>query len=152
MLGFVLRFLRSPFDPAVNVGLFARLVEPVLPPPGGEEADFDDVEAVLDGIAGWRREFPDLRFPSDEEVRGAWPQLGPRARLLVATHDVNHGIRRCAQDAAGEYELAARLFRDPDYRTDRLYGALALATLPLGALHDPRSVLGALRGLLTAAR
>ena len=147
-----LRFLANPFDPAVNVQLFSRLVEPLLPPPGDEEADFDDVEAVLEGIAGWREEFPGLRFPTDQEVREAWPRLGPRARMFVATHDANHGIRRCAQDAAGEYELAAMMLRSPDYRADRLYGALALATLPLGAIHAPSAVLGALRGLLKEVR
>ena len=144
----LLDFLVAPFDPARNIALFARLVEPLLPP-----APRYDVElpAALEALAGWREEAPPLRFPSDAEVREAWPSLGPRARHLAVTHDADHLIRRCAQDAAGEYELGALLALQPDCGLDRLYGALVLATLPLGVLHaGPAPLLGALRGLARA--
>ena len=137
-------FLLDPFDPVRNVELFSRL-EWLLPKIPLEHQG--SLEAALSGFASWRDQYPHLEFPTDAQVIEVWPRLGPVSRLLVQMHDADHGIRRCAQDVAGEYELATLLLFDPDWVHDRVYGALALSTLPLGSLMSADGFSAPLRGL-----
>lgn len=147
----LLDFVRDPFDPARNVRLFARHIEPRLPPAPCDDWP-ESLESALAGIQGWRETCPWLTTPSDEDVRAIWPELGPRARLLVATHDSAHATWGCPQDVAGEYELATLLLFRPDFPVERLYAALAMATLGLGCLRSQDGFTAPLRGVLTGLR
>ena len=162
MLDLALRFLHNPFDPANNVALFSafdRLFPDHGPqPPEDPDAAWRmlcrarrDVERVFG--AGWI-------WPEEQAFKAAWPGLTPRARWLALYHDGLHATLDVEQDAAGEYELAARLLRGErkafvgsgatDYFAGlhRLYGALALSTLPVGVLRAGAAPLrGAMAGL-----
>lgn len=140
----VLDFLRDPFDPVRNALLLSEL-ERYLPDPGLDYPE--SVDAAVECITLWRQVLPpEVNLPDPEQVRALWPRLGPRARQLVCTHDVDHHGWRCAQDVAGEYELAVLLLLNPDMRVDRLYGTLALSTLPLGMLRSPDGLLAPVAG------
>lgn len=149
MLHLILGFLNNPFDPVRNA-LLLSVVERFLPDP---ELDYPlCVDAAVECVTAWRNVLPpEVMLPAPEQVKALWDQLGPRARSLICTHDPDHHARGCAQDVAGEYELAALLLLDPDGPVDQLYGALALSTLPLGTVRSPDGFLaparGALRGL-----
>lgn len=163
VLDLALRFLHNPFDPANNVALFSAL-DRLLPdfgplPPEEPDAAWRmlcrarrDVERVFG--AGWI-------WPEEQAFKSAWPGLTPRARWLALYHDGLHATLGVEQDAAGEYELAARLLMGERRAfvgsgatayfsgLHRLYGALALSTLPVGCL---RAGVAPLRGVLAALR
>lgn len=144
----ILGFLLDPFDPVRNVRLFSRFIDPHLPSwlAGCEES----LDATISALESWQELYPDVKFPHPDELRAVWGTLGPRAQLLAAYHDTHHALRKCAQDVAGEYELATLMLIDPDWNTDRLYGALTLLTLPLGALRSPDGITAPARGVARA--
>lgn len=165
MLDLILALLANPFDPANNVAIFAaldrRMPQPTdrLPPEDPSEAwrVLCHVRATVERTcsAGWQ-------WPEEQSFKAAWPTLTPRARWLVLWHDALHATHDIEQDAAGEYELAVRILTVPigytlrrhavphsAERALRVYGALALATLPVGVA---RAGLAPLRGALAGLR
>ena len=164
MLDLLLALLANPFDPANNVAIFAaldrRLPQPTdrLPPEDPSEAWYVlcQVRATVERShgAGWQ-------WPEEQAFKATWPGLTPRARWLVLWHDALHATHGIEQDAAGEYELAVRLLTAPSrwFRggampetlagLHRVYGALALATLPVGVA---RAGIAPLRGVLAGLR
>jgi hypothetical protein len=164
MLDLILALLANPFDPANNVALFSAF-DRLLPQPTERllPEDPDAAWRVLCRVrgtverscgAGWQ-------WPEEQAFKTAWPTLTPRARWLVLWHDALHATHGIEQDAAGEYELAVRLLTMPSrwFRSSampstlaglhRVYGALALATLPVGMARAGTAPLrGALAGLL----
>lgn len=161
-------FLADPFEPQNNVALFAAfdrwLPQPTecLPPEDPDRA----FRMLLDLRASIEESFGrGWLWPEESAFKAAWPTLTPRARWLVLYHDGMHASLDVEQDVAGEYELAARLatmparwfrgFSIPEANagTLRAYGALALATLPVGMYRAGLAPLrGALAGLVGVRR
>lgn len=164
MLDLFLALLANPFDPRNNIALFSaidrRLPQPTdrLPPEDPTEAwrVLCHIRAAVERTwgAGWQ-------WPEEHAFKSVWPGLTPRARWLVLWHDALHAAHGIEQNAAGEYELAVRLLSMPSrwFRISampktlaglhRVYGALALATLPVGVA---RAGLAPLRGALAGLR
>lgn len=166
MLDLLLSFLRDPFDPAVNVALFSALERHLPQPDGQDRLPPDDPDVAWRELCGIRLGVEGLGgggwlWPEEQAFKSAWPSLTPRARQLVLWHDALHANLGIEQDAAGEYELAARmLFATPGWfrhsampgaiaGLHRAYGALTLCTLPLGVA---RAGIAPLRGVLAGLR
>lgn len=160
-------FWRDPFDPVNNVALFAMLDRAVGPAWRGETPP-DDPETAWKRLRAYMRLAGDpggawWQWPDEAEFKAAWPALTDRARHLALYHDLCHVELNVGQDAAGEYELAVRLLAGdtPEFLLScvsapkglgRLYGALAISTLPLGCLRAGTAPLrGVLAGLLAVA-
>lgn len=139
-------FLRDPFDPANNAGLFDELVArfvttDIVAPP---------LEDALQTLARLRELHPTTRFPDDDALRRVWPELRVATKYLIMTHDLEHVRRNVAQTLSGEYELALLMLFEPCHPVDRLYGLAACSSVVHGVISS-RS-LAPVAGMLSGAR
>lgn len=150
-------FLKNPYDPRNNLAVFATYVEPFLPKPRrARPLTLDDALTTIHTVA---RLYPDLKVPTDDEIRAVWEWYGPRSHYLIATHDLMHGELNYQQTPAGEYALGARLVFGGRYAvleeasygqrmTEVLYGLLTMSSLPVGCLRSP-DMLAPIRGVVS---
>lgn len=125
-------FLFDPFDPVNNSHLFDAFVSRHI------RHDlvgmtFDEAAAVIEAH---RAHHTNYQFPDIDVLRDVWPRLSTATKYLILTHDLEHALRDIPQTVSGEYELAFSLLCFPRHKIDRLYGLIACATAPYGALHS----------------